>query len=207
MPGLPNLPLRSRPHEPDADPVRTLDPDSLARHVDRLYRSAWALCGCREDAEDLVQETFARVLGRPRSLRADTELYYLMRALRNTFLTGRRSAGRRPVAVAVLDDDVALDARTAAQPEHALDVQEIYGAIATLPADFRLAIVAVDVLGLSYREAAQALKVREATITTRLFRARTQVAGKLRAPVLATAGDPAPRDDASAGALSAARTP
>jgi DNA-directed RNA polymerase specialized sigma24 family protein len=58
-------------------------------------------------------------------------------------------------------------------------VQEIYSTIAELPEDFRLALVAVDVLGLSSREASRALKVREATLTTRLFRARKQIAGKL----------------------------
>ena len=73
--------------------MRTLDPQSLPQHVDRLYRAAWALCGSREDAEDLVQETFARVLARPRVLRGDDELDYLMRVLRNTFLTTRRTAG------------------------------------------------------------------------------------------------------------------
>ena len=58
-------------------------------------------------------------------------------------------------------------------------MQELYATIAELPEDFRLALVAVDVLGLSYREAARALKVREATLTTRLFRARKQIARKL----------------------------
>jgi len=50
---------------------RALDPDRMGDHLDRLYRAAWALCGSREDAEDLVQETYARVLGRPRLLRRD----------------------------------------------------------------------------------------------------------------------------------------
>jgi RNA polymerase sigma-70 factor (ECF subfamily) len=159
--------------------MRTLDPQSLTKHVDRLYRAAWALCGSREDAEDLVQETFARVLSRPRVLHGDDELYYLMRVLRNTFLTGRRTAGRRPVTVATLDDVVAADTKPMGQPERALEVQEVYATIAELPEDFRLALVAVDVLGLSYREAARALRVREATITTRLFRARKQVAKQL----------------------------
>lgn len=144
-----------------------------------MYRAAWALCGRREDAEDLVQETFARVLARPRLVRGEDEAYYLMRALRNTFYTSRRTAGRRPVTGAALEDVVAADPRPTNRPEQAIEVQELYATIALLPEDFRLALVAVDVLGLSYREAARALKVREATITTRLFRARRQVAQAL----------------------------
>jgi RNA polymerase sigma-70 factor (ECF subfamily) len=161
--------------------MRTLDPESLSKHVDRLYRAAWALCGSKEDAEDLVQETFARVLSRPRVLHGDDDAYYLMRVLRNTFLTSLRTASRRPVTVAPLEDVLAADPRPTTRPERAMEVQEVYATIATLPEDFRLALVAVDVLGLSYREASRALKVREATLTTRLFRARKQVAGKLGA--------------------------
>jgi RNA polymerase sigma-70 factor, ECF subfamily len=156
--------------------MRALDPQSLTRHIDRLYRAAWALCGSREDAEDLVQDTFARVLSKPRMLRGDDDLAYLMRVLRNTFFTSRRTASRRPVTSATLENVVAADPQPTSQPEHALDVQELYAAVAKLPDDFRLALVAVDILGLSYREAASALRTREATITTRLFRARRQVA-------------------------------
>jgi RNA polymerase sigma-70 factor (ECF subfamily) len=159
--------------------MRTLDPQSLTQHVDRLYRAAWALCGSREDAEDLVQETFARVLARPRRLSGENELYYLMRVLRNTFLTSRRTASRRPVTAPALDDVLVADPRQLGQPERALEMQEVYAAIAALGEDRRLALVAVDVLGLSYREAARALRVREATITTRLFRARRQLAQEL----------------------------
>jgi RNA polymerase sigma-70 factor (ECF subfamily) len=159
--------------------MRNLDPQSLTKHVDRLYRAAWALCGSREDAEDLVQETFARVLAKPRVLRGDDELYYLMRVLRNTFLTTRRTASRRPMTVAALEDVGAADPKPMGQPERALEVAEVYDTISALPEDFRLALVAVDVLGLSYREAARALRIREATITTRLFRARKQVASRL----------------------------
>jgi RNA polymerase sigma-70 factor (ECF subfamily) len=179
--------------------MRILDPQSLSQHVDRLYRAAWSLCGSREDAEDLVQETFARVLSRRRVLRGDDELYYLMRVLRNTFLTGRRTAGRRPVTVATLEDVVTEDPKPMGRPERALEVQEVYATIAELPEDFRMAIVAVDVLGLSYREAARALNVREATITTRLFRARKQVATQLGPPAGAEGGRAA---DAAAAAQS-----
>jgi len=160
--------------------MRILDPESLSKHVDRLYRAAWGLCGSREDAEDLVQETFARVLSRQRLLHGDDELYYLMRVLRNTFLTSRRTASRRPVTVATLEDVVTADPKPLGRPEQALEIQELYATIAELPEDFRMALVAIDVLGLSYREAARALRVREATITTRLFRARKQVAERLR---------------------------
>jgi RNA polymerase sigma-70 factor (ECF subfamily) len=159
--------------------MRILDPESLSKHVDRLYRAAWGLCGSREDAEDLVQETFARVLSRQRLLHGDDELYYLMRVLRNTFLTSRRTASRRPVTVATLDDVVTADPKPLGRPERALEIQELYATIAGLPEDFRMALVAIDVLGLSYREAARALRVREATITTRLFRARKQVVRRL----------------------------
>ena len=53
---------------------------------------------------------------------------------------------------------------------------EVYEAIAELPEHFRSALVAVDLVGLSYREAAKSLEVREETITTRLFRARRLLA-------------------------------
>jgi len=172
--------------------MRILDPQSLGQHVDRLYRAAWGLCGSREDAEDLVQETFARVLSRPRVLQGDEELYYLMRVLRNTFLTSRRTASRRPVTVATLDDVVAADPKPIGRPEQAIEIQEVYATIAELPEDFRMAIVAVDVLGLSYREAARALGAREATITTRLFRARKQVAQRLVDPTPDVSQRPGP---------------
>jgi RNA polymerase sigma-70 factor (ECF subfamily) len=170
--------------------MRFLDPQSLPQHVDRLYRAAWGLCGSREDAEDLVQETFARVLARPRVLRGDEEIYYLMRVLRNTFLTARRTAGRRPVTVATLEDVVTADPKPMGRPEQALEVSELYASIAELPEDFRMTLVAVDVLGLSYRQAARALNVREATITTRLFRARRQLVAKLGPPAAPAGGEP-----------------
>src|SRR3954465_1952337 len=76
--------------------ARVLDPAHLGDHLDRLYRAAWALCGSREDAEDLVQDTYARVLSKPRMLRPDDDLGYLMRVLRNTFISRHRMTERRP---------------------------------------------------------------------------------------------------------------
>jgi RNA polymerase sigma-70 factor (ECF subfamily) len=163
---------------------RRLDPQRLGDHVDRLFRAAWALSGDPHDAEDLVQETYARVLARPRFLRHDDDLGYLLRVLRNTHISRVRRSGRRPVE-APLDDDVSVpDAFDLRRPELAFDVAELFTAIAALPADAREAIVAVDVAGLSYREAAAALRVKEATLTTRLHRARLRVARALTAEAM-----------------------
>lgn len=156
-----------------------LDPQALVTHLDRLYRVAWALCGSREEAEDLVQETAARVLAKPRKLHGQDELAYLVRALRNTFLLSRRTASRRPREVATLEQVEPPDVRGPGRPEAALEARELFGAIAELPDDFRHALVAVDVAGLSYQEAAELLDTREATIATRLFRARERVARAL----------------------------
>ena len=152
---------------------RQLDPQALGDHIDRLYRAAMALCGSREEAEDLVQETFARVLRRPRTLKGDNDIAYLMRALRNTFLSTRRTASRRPRTCR--DQLDFIEDRRGLRPEASLEAAGVYAAISALPDDFRDALVAVDLAGLSYREAAEALGVREATITSRLYRARRRV--------------------------------
>jgi RNA polymerase sigma-70 factor (ECF subfamily) len=156
-----------------------LDPQSLPRHTDRLYRAAWALCGSREDAEDLVQETFARVLARPRSLREADELAYLMQVLRNTFLTQRRTASRRPQIATTLEQIEPVDHRAADRPEEAAQLHEVISTIATLSEPQRLALIAVDIVGLSYREAADALGTGEQTLAVRLFRARERLARDL----------------------------
>jgi RNA polymerase sigma-70 factor (ECF subfamily) len=161
------------------NPERQLDPQALGDHVDRLYRAARSLTGSREQAEDLVQETFARVLRKPRILHSEDDLGYLLRVLRNTFFTTRRTAARRPQTTALPDDLDLVEDRAAIRPEARIESAELYAAISALPDDFRDALVAIDVVGLSYREAARALRVREATITTRLHRARQRVATAL----------------------------
>jgi RNA polymerase sigma-70 factor (ECF subfamily) len=165
------------------DRGRELDPGRLGDHFDRLYRAAWALCGSREDAEDLVQDTYARVLARPRFIRREDDLGYLIRVLRNTFISGRRRAARRPVTVAPPEEFEPADESGKLQPEAAAQTREVYAAISALTDDFRDALVAIDVVGLSYGEAARLLKVPEGTVTSRLYRARAQVAREL-APAL-----------------------
>lgn len=154
---------------------RRLDPDRAADQLPRLYRAARAWTRSREEAEDLVQETYARVLARPRLLRGDDEIGYLLRALRNTLISRRRAEDRRPVTTELLEEAVP-NVRGGDDPAQAAELREVYAAIAKLPEEFRDALVAVDVTGLSYPEAARALGVPEGTVTSRLFRARDRVA-------------------------------
>jgi RNA polymerase sigma-70 factor, ECF subfamily len=163
-----------------AKPTRRLDPEALGDHLDRLFRAAWALCGSREDAEDLVQETYERVLRRPRFMRREDDLGYLYRTLRNTYFNARRTASRRPQVAAQLDDIQAASSRADLQPERAAETSMVFDAVAALPQAMREALVAVDVLGLSYAEAGRALGVHENTIPSRLARGRLKVAEALQ---------------------------
>jgi RNA polymerase sigma-70 factor (ECF subfamily) len=155
--------------------ARPLDPNRVGDHLDRLYRAAWALCGSREDAEDLVQETYARVLARPRLLRNDDDLGYLLSSLRNTFRSQKRSESRRlrpgplPERLDLVTDP------TAREPQAAVEAAEVYVAVSTLPESYRDVLVAVDVVGLSYKQAARALRIPVGTVMSRLYRARRQV--------------------------------
>src|SRR5688500_6541128 len=74
---------------------RTLDPSRLGDHIDRLYRAACAITGSRVAADDLVQDTYAKVLSNPRLLRNDDDLGYLLKTMRNLFYDQRRQAARR----------------------------------------------------------------------------------------------------------------
>ena len=169
------------PPRPDASRrgTKRLDPEVLGAYLGPLLRAASTLCDTRESAEDLVQDTVTRVLSRPRWLRGGNELAYLMQALRNTFLTSRRTAARRPLSVTPLEELGAADRRTGARPDEAAIARQVFPAIARLPESFRLALVAVDIAGLSYGEAGRVLGAPEATIATRLYRARARVAYEL----------------------------
>jgi RNA polymerase sigma-70 factor, ECF subfamily len=158
--------------------VRRLDPERSGDHIDALFRAACAMCGSRQLAEDLVQETYVKVLSRPRLLRKDDDLGYLIKALRNTWYTHLRSErGRRAATapnIATPDD---LGSRTShGDPEASLEASTVLDAVSQLPVQYREVVTAVDVAGLSYAEAARALGVRQGTVMSRLYRGREQVA-------------------------------
>ena len=152
-----------------------LDADSALRHVDRLLAAAVALTGNRADAEDLVQETYLTLLRRPRRLRGGSELAYLMTMLRNRHIDECRTAARRQVSVGLYEVDDQADPRAGLRPDRVAEDREVLDAVHALDSPFRETVVAVDVLGLSYKEAAQALGVPVGTVMSRLARGRDRV--------------------------------
>ena len=153
---------------------RALDPARLGDHIDRLYRAACALTGSRIAADDLVQETYARVLSKPRLLARDDDVGYLLRTMRNLFLDQRRQAARRATDPMEPEDLERVEGRRA-RPQQAAEPRELLATVAALPDEFRDVIVAVDIVGLSYKEASEVLGVPEGTVMSRLYRARKRV--------------------------------
>jgi RNA polymerase sigma-70 factor, ECF subfamily len=154
--------------------ARALETARLGDHIDRLYRAACALTGSRVAADDLVQETYARVLAKRRLIHSEDDVGYLLRTMRNVFLDERRKATRRATD-ATDPEDLDRGVGRGASPQEAVEQRELLATIAALPDDFRDVLVAVDVVGLSYKEASDALKVPEGTVMSRLYRARKRL--------------------------------
>ena len=93
-----------------------------------------------------------------------------MRALRKTYASRYRTASARAVTCELFEDDAVTE------DDGSFSAREIMEAVASAPPRYRDAVIAVDLLGLSYREAAKSLRTREATITTRLHRGRQHAA-------------------------------
>lgn len=156
-----------------------LDADTALRHIDRLHAAALALSGNRADAEDLVQETYLTLLRRPRRLRGGSELAYLMTMLRNRYIDDCRTAARRQMSSGLYEFDDQPDPRAGLRPDRVAEDREVLDAVHALESPFRETVVAVDILGLSYKEAAAALSVPIGTVMSRLARGRDRVVGAL----------------------------
>ena len=100
-------------------PHHQLESEALGDHIDRLYRAARCLCSSRQEAEELVQETFARVVKKPRRPGAEGDLPHLLRVLRNMFTAGV-GAGR-PQTLLQSDAIELVEAATVPPPEHRHD--------------------------------------------------------------------------------------
>jgi RNA polymerase sigma-70 factor (ECF subfamily) len=155
-----------------------LDADSALLHLDRLHAAARGMCGNHPDADDLVQEVFVTLLRRPRRLRKGSPMAYLMTMLRNAHVDRHRAAARRPTEP-LYQDEEPEELRAGLRPDRALEQREVLDAVHGLDSPFRETVVAVDVFGLSYKEAAEALGIPVGTVMSRLARGRGRVVATL----------------------------
>jgi RNA polymerase sigma-70 factor, ECF subfamily len=151
---------------------------------DQVYQVARRLVGSREEAEDLMQETYARAFRSWRSFQPGTNLRaWLLRILTNLNIDRARARQRRPQTEPLEEGDYFLYNRLAessgdSQPEEEerviarLSQDSVVSALAELPHDFRDTVVLVDIGGFSYAEAAQILDIPVGTIMSRLHRGR-----------------------------------
>ena len=159
----------------------------VERHSDRVFRLAYRLTGDRHDAEDLTQEVFVRVFRSLDGYTPGTFEGWLHRITTNLFLDGARRKQRIRFD-ALSDERAARLASPAAAPDDAYVDQrfdaDVEAALATLPADFRAAVVLCDVEGLSYEEVAEIMGAKMGTVRSRIHRGRAMLRRALahRAP-------------------------
>src|SRR5919199_5949105 len=150
--------------------------------ADQVYRVARRLVSTREEAEDLVQETYARAFRSWRSYTPGTNLRaWLFRILTNLNIDRARRAQRTPEMQPVEEGDYFLYNRleqTVPEDEDAeriverLSQDSIVQALSAVPHDFRDVIVLVDIGDFSYQDAAQILDIPLGTVMSRLHRGR-----------------------------------
>jgi RNA polymerase sigma-70 factor (ECF subfamily) len=144
---------------------------------DQLYNLAHWLTGDRTEAEDLVQETYAKALKGFKSFQEGTNMRaWMFRILRNTFLTSR--TGLKVQNTVQMEDEFdGVDLATHnITPESLLlqleNSQSVLDALAGLPVSYREMILLSDMEELSYKEIAQVLAVPIGTVMSRLSRGR-----------------------------------
>ncbi len=157
-----------------ASGVPTWD-EIVERHSDRVYRLAYRLTGNRPDAEDLTQEVFVRVFRSLSTYTPGTFEGWLHRITTNLFLDQARRKQR--IRFDALSDERADKlSSTSPPPELAYTDRtfddDIERALATLPPDFRVAVVLCDVEGLTYEEIADVLGLKLGTVRSRIHRGR-----------------------------------
>ena len=151
--------------------------------ADQVYRVARRLVGSREEAEDLMQETYARAFRSWRSFTPGTNLRaWLLRILTNINIDRGRRRQRTPETQPLEEGDYFLYNRLEAATPNAdsdeervverLSQDDIVSALSAVPHDFRDAVVLVDIGEFSYQEAAQILDVPVGTVMSRLHRGR-----------------------------------
>ena len=149
--------------------------------ADQVYRVARRLVSTREEAEDLVQETYARAFRSWRSFQPGTNLRaWLFRILTNLNIDRGRREQRTPILEPIEEGDYYLYNRLedAGAPQAEEQIVErlsqdgVVEALAAVPHDFRDVLVLVDIGDFSYKDAAQILDIPVGTVMSRLHRGR-----------------------------------
>jgi RNA polymerase sigma-70 factor, ECF subfamily len=170
----------------DDELERRFERDVLPLTGDLRWR-AWSYTRNAADAEDLVQETLLKAFRAFDRFREDTHLRaWLVSIMRNTWISNHRTSQRRPTEV--LSGDIAdglLDAVALPGTAHALSAEhqalrhvldpELAEALQALSADIRETLYYVAVCGMSGREVAEVMGVPEATVLSRMYRARIKL--------------------------------
>jgi RNA polymerase sigma-70 factor, ECF subfamily len=157
--------------------------DEALGFADQVYRVARRLVGSREEAEDLVQETYARAFRSWRSYTPGTNMRaWLLRILTNLNVDRGRRIQRTPQTQPLEETDYYLANKVAsAAGEEALDQDvvverlsqdSVVNALSDLPPQFRDVVVLVDIGDFTYADAAQILDIPMGTVMSRLHRGR-----------------------------------
>lgn len=152
----------------------------IERHLDSLWFTALRLTKSKEDAEDLVQETCLKAFENLDSLRSIGKAKaWLLKILTNTFINKYRKEQSSPEMIDVESDFLEP---IFYKSGHYFDLEkelfsqvmdeEVKDAIDSLPIEFRMAVLLVDIEELSYREVEDILKISPGTLASRLYRGR-----------------------------------
>lgn len=161
-------------------------PRLLDLYGGRLHALARQVCGCAEDAQDIVQETFVQAWRKWDQFDGRSDpIYWLFTIARRTCQRMRRRRAGQPDRMESLDDLLPFgEPRIAVVPAESDTIDEqmrreqreaVGAAITALPSEFRMALVLKDIVGFSVEEVARVLDVKPATVKTRVHRARLRL--------------------------------